>query len=565
MTINQVIKAVDGIKPHSFSNDVLTMWLNEIEGMAQTDVMLIGIEELTTYTYDINKDTVLLVHPPHDKVYVYYLCAMIDFANNDYDRYENTMTLFNKFWGDYVRWYAMTYDPANGKAVERGYYLSAYSIAVSHGYKGTEDEWLNSLKGDKGEQGKGWKVDGLVESADDLQIIPNPEPSMVYAVGAQSPYEYYIYDYYGGWINHGYLSSEEAKKGAENAAAAAAKSATDADFSAFAASNSAAVASNSATSAKMLEVKAAGSATAAADSATAAANSAANAKDSEIRADGSATAAAYSATASAKSATAAERAKEISAAYSEVSGEYSVISESYAIGGTGYREGEDTNNSLYYCKQAKDIYDSLVKVLSTKISGTGAVKLEDVNTEINTAKVECSSPVTMYGKNLTNFAGNWSGTFASNGRPYFIINVPCNVTLSVVRKDNGAGVNNAGVVNVYKSKTQDFAEREPVGEQIASGKVFSPLQIQYEEGYYYCVSTAATSTGYFTHIQTEVGSASSYEEYKEPKKLADLNDVKLYLPTATLIAESPNAPITATYTKDINRTIERLENAIANS
>ena len=68
MTINQVIKAVDGIKPHSFSNDVLTMWLNEIEGMAQTDVMLIGIEELTTYTYDINKDTVLLVHPPHDKV-----------------------------------------------------------------------------------------------------------------------------------------------------------------------------------------------------------------------------------------------------------------------------------------------------------------------------------------------------------------------------------------------------------------------------------------------------------------------------------------------------------------
>lgn len=238
--------------------------------------------------------------------------------------------------------------------------------------------------------------------------------------------------------------------------------------------------------------------------------------------------------------------------------------ESFAHGNTG-RDGEDVDNAMYYCEKAKDIYNSLIKVLSTKISGTGAVKLEDVNMGINTARVECSYPVTMYGKNLTNFVGNWSGTFASNGRPYFIINVPCNVTLSVTRKDNGAGTNNAGAVNVYKSKTQDFAEREPVGEQIASGKVFPPLQIQYEEGYYYCVSTTTAATGFFTHIQTEVGSASSYEKYKEPKPLADLNDVKLYSPTATLIAESPNAPITATYTKDINRTIERLENAIANS
>ena len=35
----------------------------------------------------------------------------------------------------------------------RGYYLTAYGIAVKHGFKGTEAEWLESLKGKKGDTG----------------------------------------------------------------------------------------------------------------------------------------------------------------------------------------------------------------------------------------------------------------------------------------------------------------------------------------------------------------------------------------------------------------------------
>ena len=38
--------------------------------------------------------------------------------------------------------------------------LSAYQVAVQHGFEGTEDEWLISLKGEKGETGpKGDKGD----------------------------------------------------------------------------------------------------------------------------------------------------------------------------------------------------------------------------------------------------------------------------------------------------------------------------------------------------------------------------------------------------------------------
>ena len=32
----------------------------------------------------------------------------------------------------------------------KGYYLTAYGIAVKHGFKGTEEEWLASLRGEAG-------------------------------------------------------------------------------------------------------------------------------------------------------------------------------------------------------------------------------------------------------------------------------------------------------------------------------------------------------------------------------------------------------------------------------
>ena len=39
----------------------------------------------------------------------------------------------------------------NGLETIRGY--SAYEIALIHGFKGTEEEWLASLKGEKGDKG----------------------------------------------------------------------------------------------------------------------------------------------------------------------------------------------------------------------------------------------------------------------------------------------------------------------------------------------------------------------------------------------------------------------------
>ena len=122
-TLKSVIDYVDEIKPNAFSNEAKTKWLNECEGLVQTEVLLWASEEiityqygyhgLLTYQYDADKDKELLAQPPHDKIYWAYLTAMIDFANGEYNKYQNTMQMFNSFFGEFMRWFALNYRPAD--------------------------------------------------------------------------------------------------------------------------------------------------------------------------------------------------------------------------------------------------------------------------------------------------------------------------------------------------------------------------------------------------------------------------------------------------------------------
>ena len=113
MTLSEVMTRVDEIKPNAFSNEVKTSWMNEVEGMVQTEVFLFNHVDVVQYSYEEDKDKTLLVAPPHDKLYAPYLEARIDYANGEYNKYQNTMQLFNQFYGEFMRWYADTYRPAD--------------------------------------------------------------------------------------------------------------------------------------------------------------------------------------------------------------------------------------------------------------------------------------------------------------------------------------------------------------------------------------------------------------------------------------------------------------------
>lgn len=173
MKISELYAYIDTVKPNAFGEAVKNVWLNEVEGAVQSQVMLLAPEETVVYAYDpsdAQTDAELLVGAPHLKLYYAYLTAMIDFANGEYTNYSNTLTLFNTFWNEYAAWYSLNIHPADGKAEYAGYYLSAYGIARKHGYTGTEEEWLAGLKGEAGPQGE--KGDTGAAGA---QGIPGPQ------------------------------------------------------------------------------------------------------------------------------------------------------------------------------------------------------------------------------------------------------------------------------------------------------------------------------------------------------------------------------------------------------
>lgn len=151
LKLREVIEYASKIKPHSFDEDTLTVWVNECEGHIQTEIIGIAPVDVISYSYENDAETELILTPPHTKLYGYYLVAMIDFAHGEYQKYENTMKMYNACLDEYAKWFIRTHSKEL-KTVS-GYYLSAYGLAVKHGYEGTEEEWLKSLVGPQGEQG----------------------------------------------------------------------------------------------------------------------------------------------------------------------------------------------------------------------------------------------------------------------------------------------------------------------------------------------------------------------------------------------------------------------------
>lgn len=154
--------------------------------------------------------------------------------------------------------------------------------------------------------------------------------------------------------------ASEYAQGAANSAASASSSATAAASSATAAGANADAAAGSATSASASATSAGKSATAASEKASDAANSASAAATSAQTAQSAARAATYAASTASTAAEAASgsasRARESAAAAAESAASVDGINktaQSWAVGGTGTRDGEDTNNAKYWAEQAQ--------------------------------------------------------------------------------------------------------------------------------------------------------------------------------------------------------------------
>jgi hypothetical protein len=112
MTIKELIDYVGEIRPNSYGNQTKMVWINEIEGAVQTEIMGIYPADLMSYDANTDLDTELLVKAPHAKLYAWYVVAMMDLVSMGDAAYENSYRIFNKFWDEYARWYLRTHRAA---------------------------------------------------------------------------------------------------------------------------------------------------------------------------------------------------------------------------------------------------------------------------------------------------------------------------------------------------------------------------------------------------------------------------------------------------------------------
>ena len=113
MTYYDCIRDVDRIEPNAYEVEDKIRWIREIEGQVWTDLFLmqpIGFHVdnmLELYRQELS------IPAPYNKVYRRYLQAMIHYANGEYERYANSMAMFNDAWADLNIWFGQDYDASD--------------------------------------------------------------------------------------------------------------------------------------------------------------------------------------------------------------------------------------------------------------------------------------------------------------------------------------------------------------------------------------------------------------------------------------------------------------------
>lgn len=103
MKLSEAIEQVKKEKPHSFSEEHSTVFINEIEAQIQ-EFLEIPIQERKKYDWVNDGNAVLLAPEPYSVLYISFLKAKIDYAIEEYESYANNQAQFNEDFADFKAW-----------------------------------------------------------------------------------------------------------------------------------------------------------------------------------------------------------------------------------------------------------------------------------------------------------------------------------------------------------------------------------------------------------------------------------------------------------------------------
>lgn len=121
MKIENALQQCDDLKPNMFSPGDKILWLSILDGIIKKEIIDTheGYDDIVFNGYDDNTplDTELLVPEPYSDVYIKWLFSQIDFNNAEFDRYNNSMMMYNTAYVQYANWYNRTHMPLQSNKV----------------------------------------------------------------------------------------------------------------------------------------------------------------------------------------------------------------------------------------------------------------------------------------------------------------------------------------------------------------------------------------------------------------------------------------------------------------
>ena len=121
MKIIEAINRIDSLKHNTYSNNEKVAWLSRLDSMVKRLIIDTheGGENVAFTGYDDNQDLnrEMLVPAPFDEMYLRWLEAQIDYANGEYDKYNNSILMYQAAYDAYANYYNRNHMP-KGTAIK---------------------------------------------------------------------------------------------------------------------------------------------------------------------------------------------------------------------------------------------------------------------------------------------------------------------------------------------------------------------------------------------------------------------------------------------------------------
>lgn len=128
MKVADIIASVNNLRPNLYDDDVKIRWLANLDGQVFNELIVNyypeseplcgdrewGADVMHTFKAPEDVDDELIIPFPYgDDVYTSYLLAMIDKANGEVEKYNQSITAYAAAYKQYQAWYIRTHRPIN--------------------------------------------------------------------------------------------------------------------------------------------------------------------------------------------------------------------------------------------------------------------------------------------------------------------------------------------------------------------------------------------------------------------------------------------------------------------